>query len=306
MVFATRTMSSESKVAARVWRVDGGLSEERSDQRAAEEPLEIRLLARGGPRLLLAPELGAPRELRQTVAITMRTPGHDFELAAGFLYGEGVVKSAADIAEISHCTDPGVEEDRRHNIVNVELSKERLPDLKALERHFYTTSACGVCGKASLEALHLQADRLSHRGPEVEPSVLWSLPEKLRAHQGVFAATGGLHAAGLFDSKGDLLALREDVGRHNALDKLVGWALREGRLPLDEHIVMVSGRTSFEILQKCLMARAPILCAVSAPSTLAVALAKDFGITLVGFLRGERFNVYAGVERIRVSEPARR
>jgi FdhD protein len=298
-------MNLESKLAAQVWIVDGGAPEVRADQLAAEEPLEIRLLARGAPRALLVPAPGAARELRQTVAVTMRTPGQDFELAAGFLYGEGVVRSAADIADISYCTDPGVEEDRRHNIVNVELSKERLPDLKALERHFYTTSACGVCGKASLEALRLQADPISSRGPEVEPAVLFGLPGKLRAHQGVFAATGGLHAAGLFDDRGELLALREDVGRHNALDKLVGWALREGRLPLDRHIVMVSGRTSFELLQKCLMARAPILCAVSAPSTLAVALAKEFGITLVGFLRGERFNVYAGIERIRVSEPVR-
>jgi FdhD protein len=298
-------MNLESKLAAQVWIVDGGPPEVRADQLAAEEPLEIRLLARGAPRALLVPAPGAARELRQTVAVTMRTPGQDFELAAGFLYGEGVVRSAADIADISYCTDPGVEEDRRHNIVNVELSKERLPDLKALERHFYTTSACGVCGKASLEALRLQADPISSRGPEVEPAVLFGLPGKLRAHQGVFAATGGLHAAGLFDDRGELLALREDVGRHNALDKLVGWALREGRLPLDRHIVMVSGRTSFELLQKCLMARAPILCAVSAPSTLAVALAKEFGITLVGFLRGERFNVYAGIERIRVSEPVR-
>jgi FdhD protein len=298
-------MNLESKLAAQVWIVDGGAPEVRADQLAAEEPLEIRLLARGAPRALLVPAPGAARELRQTVAVTMRTPGQDFELAAGFLYGEGVVRSAADIADISYCSDPGVEEDRRHNIVNVELSKERLPDLKALERHFYTTSACGVCGKASLEALRLQADPISSRGPEVEPAVLFGLPGKLRAHQGVFAATGGLHAAGLFDDRGELLALREDVGRHNALDKLVGWALREGRLPLDRHIVMVSGRTSFELLQKCLMARAPILCAVSAPSTLAVALAKEFGITLVGFLRGERFNVYAGIERIRVSEPVR-
>ena len=179
-----------------------------------------------------------------------------------------------------------------------------LPDLVALERHFYTTSACGVCGKASLEALKIRGAPTVAAGPVVDPAVLRSLPQKLRAGQGIFAATGGLHAAALFDAEGTLLALREDVGRHNALDKLVGWALLEGRLPLRGQVVVVSGRSSFEILQKSLLAGAPMVCSVSAPSSLAVALAREFGLTLVGFLRGERFNVYAGPERVGTSVPA--
>ena len=273
------------------------------DALAAEEPLEIRLVAQGARRVvsLLSPSLTEPAgELRRTVALTMRTPGHEFELAAGFLHGEGIVRSPSDILQIRHGADPAEEEDRRQNVVEVELRAERLPDLKSLERHFYTTSACGVCGKTSLEALRLQAEPMHGRRPAVDPAVLCALPEKLRVNQGIFAATGGLHAAALFDAQGELLALREDVGRHNALDKLVGWAFLAGKLPLEHHIVLVSGRSSFEILQKCLMARAPILCSVSAPSSLAVSLARDFGMTLVGFLRDERFNVYAGVERIRV------
>ena len=184
--------------------------------------------------------------------------------------------------------------------MSVELRADALPDLQALERHFYTTSACGVCGKASLESLRIRGCPVIPPGPEVEPAVLRRLPEKLQAGQGIFAATGGLHAAALFDAEGTLLVVREDVGRHNAVDKLVGWALMGGRLPLSRHIVMVSGRSSFEILQKCLMAGVPIVCAVSAPSSLAVALAREFGITLVGFLRGDRFNVYTGLDRVRV------
>jgi FdhD protein len=233
----------------------------------------------------------------------MRTPGNDFELAAGFLYGEGVVRSGDQIQGISHCNDPDLDEDKRYNIVNVDLHGDALPDLHALERHFYTTSACGVCGKTSLESLRVHGCPTIPPGPEVNAEVLRTLPERLRAGQGIFAATGGLHAAALFDHEGNLLAVREDVGRHNALDKIVGWALLGGRLPLSRNIVMVSGRSSFEILQKSLMAGVPIVCAVSAPSSLAVALAGEFGITLIGFLRGDRFNVYTGLERVRLPVP---
>jgi FdhD protein len=285
-----------------VWVVESGAAQPQWDVVATEEPLEIRLRAAG-----IAPAGGsvpvfsrrgqAPGE--KTVAITMRTPGADFELAAGFLYGEAVIRGRNDIQDIRHCEDPDLDPDKRDNIVYVDLGSAVLPDLAALERHFYTTSACGVCGKASLETLRLRGFPAIPPGPVVDPGVIRGLPEKLREGQGVFAATGGLHAAALFDVEGNLLAVREDVGRHNALDKLVGWALREGRLPLGRHIVMVSGRSSFEILQKSLMAGAPIVCAVSAPSSLAVALAREFGITLVGFLRGERFNVYTGHERVR-------
>ncbi len=277
-----------------------GAPQLRRDQIATEEPLEIRLTAglqeRGGSLPVFSRRGQAARQ--RTVAITMRTPGADFELAAGFLYGEGIVRSREEILEISHSADADLDEAKRYNIVQVDLRRGVLPDLAALERHFYTTSACGVCGKASLEALKIRGVPRIAPGPVVDPSVLRSLPEKLRAGQGIFAATGGLHAAALFDAEGNLLALREDVGRHNALDKLVGWALLEGQLPLSRQVVMVSGRTSFEILQKSLMAGAPMVCAVSAPSSLAIALAREFGLTLVGFLRGERFNVYTGMERV--------
>ncbi|MCA1740657.1 MAG: formate dehydrogenase accessory sulfurtransferase FdhD, partial [Actinobacteria bacterium] len=235
-----------------------------------------------------------------TVAVTMRTPGADFELAAGFLYGEGILASREDIRKISYCVDSDLDAEQQYNIVNVELRSGRDYDLRPLERHFYTTSACGVCGKASLEQLELRGCPVIPPGPDLVTSeTIYALPEKLREEQGLFDATGGLHAAALFDKEGTLLALREDVGRHNATDKLVGWALLEGRLPLSEHIVMVSGRSSFEILQKCLTARVPVVCAISAPSSLAVEVARQFGMTLVGFLRGNRFNVYSGHERVR-------
>ena len=272
-----------SKTKTRVRVVENGKMRVRPDTLATEEPMEIRLLT---------------GESRQTVAVTMRTPGADFELAAGFLYGEGIVNVRDDIAKISYCVDSDLDAAQQYNIVNVELRGGREYDLRPLERHFYTTSACGVCGKASLEQLELRGCPVVRPGPEVSAETIYSLPEKLREAQGLFDATGGLHAAALFDAEGNLLALREDVGRHNATDKLVGWALLEGRLPLSGHIVMVSGRSSFEILQKCLTAGVPFVCAISAPSSLAVDVAREFGMTLVGFLRGERFNVYAGQERV--------
>lgn len=282
-----------SKTTAHVWVVENGKMRSRSDQLATEEPLEIRLVSP-----------------QKTVAVTMRTPGADFELAAGFLYTEGVVKSRADIARISYCVDPDVDGEQRYNIVNVALRAELSVNLQPLERHFLTTSACGVCGKASLEALRAMVGGSSEpngsasRTPVIQQKskvpveVIYSLPEQLRSAQRVFSSTGGLHAAALFDYRGQLLSVREDVGRHNALDKLVGAAVLGDELPLCDRIVLVSGRSSFEILQKCLVAGVPIVCAVSAPSSLAVAVAREFGMTLVGFLRGERFNVYAGKERL--------
>ena len=276
-----------SKTKARVRVVEYGRMRVRPDSLATEEPMEIRLLSGGA---------------RQTVAVTMRTPGADFELAAGFLYGEGLVKTPEDIAKISYCVDSDLDTEQQYNIVNVELRAGREYDLRPLERHFYTSSACGVCGKASLEQLELRGCPIVPPGPGVSAQTVYSLPGKLREAQGLFDATGGLHAAALFDAEGELLTLREDVGRHNATDKLVGWALLEGRLPLADHVVLVSGRSSFEILQKCLTAGVPIVCAISAPSSLAVDVARQFGITLVGFLRGGKFNVYAGFERVRIEE----
>jgi FdhD protein len=275
-----------SKTKTRVRVVEDGKMRVRPDTLATEEPMEIRLITGGE---------------RQTVAVTMRTPGADFELAAGFLYGEGIVKSSEDIAKISYCVDSDLDAAQQYNIVNVELRAGREYDLRPLERHFYTSSACGVCGKASLEQLELRGCPVVPPGPEVSAETVYSLPEKLREAQGLFDATGGLHAAALFDAGGNLIALREDVGRHNATDKLVGWALLENKLPLAGHMVMVSGRSSFEILQKCLTAGVPFVCAISAPSSLAVDVAREFGMTLVGFLRDRRFNVYAGHERVALS-----
>ena len=270
-----------SKTKTRVRVVEGGRARVRPDVLATEEPMEIRLIS---------------GDNKQTVAVTMRTPGSDFELAAGFLYGEGIVSSRDDIKKISYCVD--VDAEQQYNIVNVELWPGREYDLRPLERHFYTSSACGVCGKESLEQLEIRGCAVIPPGPGVDADVVTSLPEKLREQQGLFDSTGGLHAAALFDAEGNLLAHREDVGRHNATDKLIGWALLEGKLPLSEHLVQVSGRSSFEILQKCLTAGVPIVCAISAPSSLAVDVARQFGMTLVGFMRGSRFNVYTGFGRI--------
>ncbi len=247
--------------------------------------MEIRLVAGGS---------------RQTVAVTMRTPGNDFELAAGFLHAEGIIGSRDDIAGIGYCVDPGIDAAQQYNIVNVTLRPGVSPDLAPLERNFLATSACGVCGKASLDAIRLRGCPVIPPGPNVAADVLYGLPDTLRGSQGVFDRTGGLHAAALFDPDGTLIALREDIGRHNAVDKLIGWALLESRVPLGDSLLMVSGRTSFEILQKAIAAGVPIVCAVSAPSSLAVDLAREFGVTLVGFLRDQRCNVYSARERIRL------
>jgi FdhD protein len=276
------TTPTRSKRKATVWVVENGKVRSRSDQLTTEEPLEIRLTSP-----------------RRTVAVTMRTPGADFELAAGFLYSEGVINCKEDIQRMSYCVDVEVDGEQQYNIVNITLREELHPDLQPLERHFFTTSACGVCGKASLDALRLRGyPVIPTEKITLTPEILYSLPDKLRTSQGVFNATGGLHAAALFDRQGQLLNLKEDVGRHNALDKLIGSALLNGHLPLNNYIVMVSGRSSFEILQKCAAAGVPIVCSISAPSSLAVSVAKEFNMTLVGFLRGEKFNVYAGFNRV--------
>jgi len=273
-----------NQVDARVWTFQQGEVEEREDRLATEEPLEIRL--RMGERSC-------------TVAVTMRTPGDDEELAAGFLYAEEVVAHRERIRRIVPVLPPGESPGPEGtNLVEVELEEGPEPELRSLERHFFATSACGVCGKAGLEMLRLRVPAAASEGPVVEPALLRELPGRLRAAQGVFSTTGGLHAAALFDGAGRLLSVREDVGRHNALDKLLGRAFLDGRLPLHDHVVLVSGRASFELLQKCLVAGVPFVCAVSAPSSLAVELAERFGLTLVGFLRGDRFNLYAGPHRI--------
>jgi FdhD protein len=279
-----------SKTKAPVWVIEGEKSARRSDYLATEEPLEIQLCA--GPE-------------RRTVAVTMRTPGADFELAAGFLYGEGVIGAKDEIHKITYCLGPGAASEQQYNVLNVDLVSREAIALESLDRHFFTSSACGVCGKTSLEALRLRGLSPVSAGPVFEPEVINGLPDKLRQAQGLFQATGGLHAAALFDGRGELLAVREDVGRHNAVDKLIGWALLEGMLPLEGHAVMVSGRSSFEIVQKCVAAGVPVVCSVSAPSSLALEMARDFGVTLIGFLRPPRFNVYTGMERLNLKESQR-
>jgi FdhD protein len=275
-----------TQVTTSIIRFENGAPRTAADSLAVEEPLEIRL----GFGPLRARE-------RRTVALTMRTPGHDRELAAGFLFTEGVIQEAADLLEIVVPEDD--EADGRRNLVRVELRPEVEVDLGRLQRHFYTTSSCGVCGKTSLEALETAAGR-SPLPVEftVAASMLTELPEALRAAQEVFGHTGGLHGCAFFSPAGELLCTREDVGRHNALDKLIGAELLgEGASP-EQRILLLSGRASFELLQKSVMAGVPVVAAVGAPSSLAVEVADRFGITLVGWLRGERFSVYTHPERI--------
>ncbi|MFE9440287.1 formate dehydrogenase accessory sulfurtransferase FdhD [Streptomyces sp. NPDC006602] len=265
----------------KVIRIRDGVVSSRPDTLVAEEPLEIRL--NGKP-----------------LAITMRTPGDDFALAAGFLVSEGVLAAASDLLNIVYCAGATVDGSNTYNVVDVRTAPGvTMPDI-TLERNVYTTSSCGLCGKASLDAVRTTARwPISDTPPvHVDPQLLASLPDRLRAAQRVFDRTGGLHAAALFSEDGELLDIREDVGRHNAVDKLVGRALQNGDLPLSRTILLVSGRASFELAQKAVMAGIPVLAAVSAPSSLAVDLATEAGLTLVGFLRGTSMNVYAGEGRI--------
>jgi FdhD protein len=230
----------------------------------------------------------------QALTVTMRTPGDDFELAAGFLYTEGMVKSREEIVSLAWADGSEAEQ----QAIQVELKEGAIPRLQETKRNFLSTSSCGLCGKTSLEAIYARG--ITRPNPEFrfDPQVLCGLPETLRSAQTLFGRTGGLHAAALFDPSGNLLALKEDVGRHNAVDKLVGWALLQGRLPLANYALLASGRGGFEIIQKSLMAGIPLLASVSAASSLAVQMAREFGLTLVGFLRGRRFVVYSGEERL--------
>jgi len=293
-------------------RIDGSAETDEKDCVAAEEPLEIRVEG-------------------HSVAIVMRTPGDDRELAAGFLVTESLVQTAGDLVEIrhdSHCFLPGrygngrlkeeieavrgevVSRPRQEtslsdgNVVNVRLRNPASLDLKKLTRHVFTSSSCGICSKASIEAVRQQFPPIDD-SCELEPQVLLGLPRSIAPAQETFKSTGGLHACALFNLAGKLLVLREDVGRHNALDKVVGWALLGNRLPLRQHILLLSGRTSFEMMQKALAAGVPIVAAISAPSSLAAEFARDSGQTLIGFLRGERMNIYAGADRVRQLDPSR-
>jgi FdhD protein len=265
----------------------GEVSEPAEDVIATEEPLEIRLEFDGGE----------DRRVERSISITMRTPGNDEELALGFLYSEGIIRRAADVLLARPCGPPAA--NGLINVVRVELAAGVAVELDRLERNFYTSSSCGVCGKASLEAVAVQG-RFDIAGTPwaMTREVLRGLPAALRSDQAVFEQTGGLHASGLFDADGRLMAVREDVGRHNALDKLIGSRLQADALPLDRFGIVLSGRASFELMQKAMMAGCPLVAAVGAPSSLAVDLAKEFGITLVGFLKADTFNVYSRPDRI--------
>lgn len=253
---------------------ENGTTRSVQDALAAEEPLEIRIN-------------GAP------LTVTMRTPGHDLELAAGFLLTEGLIQTRSQIAAIRAATPHN---GAKNNVVELELPESGF-DPAGAQRNFLAASSCGICGKASIEAIRTRALRPPNPEFRFDPEILCGLPQTLREQQAVFSRTGGLHAAALFDETGALLAIREDIGRHNAVDKIAGWALLDERLPLNTHVLMVSGRGGFEIVQKALAAGIPILASVSAPSSLAVKLARELGLTLIGFLRGRRFVVYSGASR---------
>jgi FdhD protein len=263
-----------------VLRVEPNGPRRRQDTLAGEEPLEIRVDSR-------------------PLTVTMRTPGHDIELAHGFLLSEGVINAVEDIRTARFCDSPGPDGRNTYNVLDLQLAAGVEPPDTSVERNFYTTSSCGVCGKAALDAVRLSTKNPPGADPlTIAAETLAELPDRLRRSQRVFDATGGLHAAGLFDSSGHLLISREDVGRHNAVDKVLGWALLSDRVPLSGCVLLVSGRASFELVQKAAMAGIPLLAAVSAPSSLAVELAEEQGMTLVGFLRGASMNVYTEAQRV--------
>ena len=269
-----------SQLLTQVTEWNDGKVTQHDDSLAAEEPLEIRIS-------------GLP------LTVTMRTPGHDLELAAGFLLTEGIIESPAQIASLRLYITSSA---GKQNGVDVELTDCEF-DPAQLQRNFFAASSCGICGKASIDAIRQRGLRTPNPDFRVDPNILCTLPDRLRAAQTVFDHTGGLHAAALFDAAGTLLVLREDIGRHNAVDKVIGWAMQNNLLPLSEHILLVSGRGGFEIIQKALSAGVPLLASVSAPSSLAVQLARELGLTLIGFLRGRRFVLYAGAARCVPTSP---
>lgn len=279
-------MSSSSSIHLPVVKVQEHDNVESSDSLAIEEPLEIRI------------EYGLQnnRQVRN-VSVTMRTPGNDAELAIGFLFTEGILKQQQDVLASDNCLIACAE--NRENVIKIDLKKGIMPDLHHAERNFYTSSSCGVCGKASIGAIRtVRVFDDNGTDNSVSADVLYQLPEILSRYQHVFTATGGLHASALFNQSGELILVREDVGRHNALDKLIGAALNQDILPLNKHILLLSGRASFELVQKAAMAGINIIAAVGAPSSLAVQLAEEFNITLIGFLRGRRFNIYTAPNRV--------
>jgi FdhD protein len=256
---------------------DDGKLRRKDDQLAAEEPLEIRVG-------------------KEPLSVTMRTPGHDLELAAGFIFTEGLVQRREQIIALA----PAAQQDAGNsgNVVEAEFAPEATPNFEKMRRHFFAASSCGICGKASIDSVRSHLLKAPNPDFRLDPELLIKLPEALRSSQEVFRRTGGLHAAALFDTAGELLVLREDIGRHNAVDKVIGWALLKDRIPLSNSVLLVSGRGGFEIVQKAIVAGVPVVASVSAPSSLAVQLARELRLTLIGFLRGRRFVIYAGEERM--------
>lgn len=280
-------MADVSTTLLPVMKITGQGKALTDDSLAIEEPLEIRI--EYGP--------AANRQVKN-ISVTMRTPGHDFELAMGFLFTEGIIKSVADIVENGYYFKPCAK--NKENILLIKLPEDVLLNLQNTDRNFYTTSSCGVCGKASIEAIRtISPGIITHDNLEITSEFLHRLPEILRDNQDVFEITGGLHASAIFDTNGNIVIAREDVGRHNALDKLIGAALNLNMLPLNSYVLMLSGRMSFELIQKAAMAGIKIVVAIGAPSSLAVELAQEFDITLIGFLREERFNIYSGEHRVK-------
>ncbi|CAN5307409.1 formate dehydrogenase accessory sulfurtransferase FdhD [soil metagenome] len=286
MAKAASVVKSE-KFETEIQRVsESDFSKNVIDTLAVEEPLEIRLGFTERSKFT-----------HKAISITMRTPGNDFELAAGFLFTEGILQSKNQISAIKHCG----KFPNNQNTVRIDLSPEIAIDFKKLERNFYTTSSCGVCGKSSLESLATGAKKIEQTDfPQISVETIHELPNKLREDQKVFDETGGLHAAALFDASGKMLELREDVGRHNAVDKLIGKHFLADKIPLADKILFLSGRASFELIQKAVMAQLPIICSVGAPSSLAVEAAEEFGVTLLGFVRDNRFNIYTGRDRFKI------
>lgn len=283
-------MASNSITHLPITKVNHTAITETSDALAIEEPLEIRL------------EFG-PKNNRQTqnISVTMRTPGNDKELALGFLFTEGIITQQKDVAQIAHSFIACAE--NKENTIQVSLNEDTIPNLRNTERNFYTTSSCGVCGKGSINAIRTVSVYQDQQDDNfINAVILHELPIILSKHQEVFADTGGLHASALFMPNGELLLVREDVGRHNALDKLIGAAINNNWLPLTKNILLLSGRASFELVQKAAMAGITVIAAVGAPSSLAVELANEFNITLIGFLRNERFNIYTAAHRILIAD----
>ncbi len=273
---------SKSTAPINIWKIAGEQQEQAQDLLAVEEPLEIQLAF--GP---------VESRSQKSISITMRTPGHDFDLAIGFLFTEGIIQSSQQIQGINHLPVS------MGNIVVVDIAPEVEIDFKKLERHFYTSSSCGVCGKSSIDALKMTAQpQLPIAQPKISKQLIHQFPQLLREQQAVFDHTGGLHAAALFNNQGQLLLLREDVGRHNAVDKLIGAVSLQAELDFAQSIILVSGRVSFELVQKSLVAGIPMLIALGAPSSLAIQLAEEWGMTIIGFARDGRFNIYCGRQRV--------